>query len=139
MKDLNVCIESLGYHLIRAGKQLLSSDIIVLTINNDVTNNLYYDYRQMLLLESNKQIVTHTYNIMINGIQVSNFDMREKKKIIQHMKESNKDIERLQEIDIKQKEWRGVPKARQELASLVIEFSPLVYANIALDYNILLG
>lgn len=32
---------------------------------------------------------------MINGVQISDFDMREKEKIIHHIKKSNKDIKRL--------------------------------------------
>lgn len=42
-------------------------------------------------------------------------------------------------MDIKWIGWRNTPKAGQELASLVIEFSTLEHANAALDYNILIG
>ena len=42
-------------------------------------------------------------------------------------------------MDIKWIGWYSMPKAGQELASLVIEFSTLVYVNAALDCNILLG
>ena len=84
-------------------------------------------------------MVTRIYGIMINGVQISDFDIGEKEKIIQHIKKSNKDIERLQGIDIKWIRWRSVPKAGQELASLMIEFSTSIHANAALDCNILLG
>ena len=77
MKNLNVCIESLEYHLIRAIKQLPSGDIGVLTLNNDATNKLCNDYRWMSVLGSDVQIVIRTYGIMINEIRVSDFDMRE--------------------------------------------------------------
>lgn len=42
-------------------------------------------------------------------------------------------------MDIKLIGWRNVPKAGQELALLVIEFSTPKYANTALDYNILIS
>lgn len=76
---------------------------------------------------------------MINWIQVSDFDIREKKEIIQHIKETNKDIKKVQGIDIKWIEQHNILKARQELASLVIEFSTPIYTNVALDYNIVLS
>lgn len=139
MKDLNVRIESLGHHPIRAVKRLPSGDIAVLTINNDATDKLRSDNRWASVLGNNARVVTRTYGIMINGVRVSDFDMGEKEKIIQHIKESNKDIERLQGMDIKWIGWRSMPKAGQELASLVIEFSTPTHANAALDCNILLG
>ena len=139
MKDLNVRIESLGHHLIRAVKRLPSGDIAVLTINNDATDKLRSDNRWASVLGNNARVVTRTYGIMINGVRVSDFDMGEKEKIIQHIKESNKDIERLQGMDIKWIGWRSMPKVGQELASLVIEFSTLTHANAALDCNILLS
>lgn len=49
------------------------------------------------------------------------------------------DIEGLQGMDVKWISWRNAPKAGQELASLVIEFSTPEHANAALDYNILIG
>ena len=138
-KDLNVRIESLGYHPIRAVKRLPSGDIAVLTTNNDETKKLRNDDRWTSVLGSDARMVTRTYGIMINEVRVSEFDMGEKEKMIQHIKESNKDIERLQGMDIKWIEWRSMPKIGQELASLVIEFSTPEHANAALDCNILLG
>lgn len=55
----------------------------------------------MLVLGSDAQIVTRTNGIMINGVRISDFDIEEKEKMIQYIKKSNKDIERLQKIDIK--------------------------------------
>ena len=77
--------------------------------------------------------------MMINGVRVADFDMTNKDRAIEHIKASNTDIEGLQEMDIKWIGWRNIPKAGQELASLVIEFFTLEYANAALDYNILIG
>lgn len=139
MKDLNVRIESLGHYPIRAVKRLPSGDIAVLTVNNDTTDKLRSDNRWTSVLENDARMVTRTYGIMINGVRVTDFDMRKKEKMIHHIKESNKDIERLQRMDIKWIGWYSVPKAGQELASLVIEFSTPAHANAALDCNILLG
>ena len=68
MKDLNVRIESMGYHPIRAIKRLPSGDIAVLTINNDATDKLRNDHRWTSVLGSDARIVTRTYGIMINGV-----------------------------------------------------------------------
>lgn len=76
---------------------------------------------------------------MINSVRVADFDMTNKNRAIEHIKTSNTDIEDLQGMDIKSIGWRNIPKASQELASLVIEFSTPEYANAALDYNILIG
>lgn len=84
-------------------------------------------------------MVICTYGIIINEVRVCDFDIREKEKMIQHIKKSNKDIERLQKMDIKWIGCRSMPKAGQELISLMIEFSTPAYANAALDCNIFLG
>lgn len=139
MKVLNVCIESQGHRPIRAVKRLPSGDIAVLTINNDATDKLRSDNRWTSVLGNDARMVTRTYGIMINGVRITDFDIGEKEKMIHHIKESNKDIKRLQGMDIKWIEWRSVLKAGQELASLVIEFSTPAHANAALDCNILLG
>ncbi len=139
IKDLNVRIESQGHRSITAVKQLPSGDIAVLTVNKDATDKLCSDNRWISVMRNNARMVTRTYGIMINGVRVTDFDMGEKEKMIHHIKESNKDIKRLQGMDIKWIGWRSVPKAGQELASLVIEFSIPAHANVALDCNILLG
>lgn len=84
-------------------------------------------------------MVTRTYGIMINRVRVTEFDMGAKEKMIHHIKKNNKDIERLQGMDIKWIRWRSMPKAGQELASLIIKFSTPAHANAALDCNIFLG
>lgn len=100
-KDLNVRIESLGYHRIRAVKRLSSGDIAVLTINNNATKKLRNNNRWTSVLGNDAWMVTRTYDIMINGVRVSEFDMGEKEKMIQDIKETNKDIEKFQGIDIR--------------------------------------
>lgn len=47
------------------------------------------------------RMVARIYGIMINGVRISEFDRGEKEKMIQHIKESIKDIGRLQGMDIR--------------------------------------
>ena len=101
MKNFNICIESLEYPPIRAVKCLPSGDIAVLTINNDATDKSRSNNRWASVLRNDVRVITCTYDIMINGVRVSDFDIGEKEKIIQYIKESNKDIKRLQRMDIK--------------------------------------
>lgn len=100
-KDLNVWIKSLRYHQIRVVKRFSSGDIAVLTINNNAIKKLHNNNRWTSVLENDGWMVTRTYDIMINGVQVSKFDIGEKEKMIQDIKETNKNIEKLQGIDIR--------------------------------------
>ena len=83
MKDLNVRIESLEHHPIRAVKRVHSSDIAVLTINNNATDKLRNENRWTSVLGSDARMVIRTCGIMINGVQIFDIDMGEKEKMIQ--------------------------------------------------------
>ncbi len=140
LKDLNTCIDKMGGHCaLRAIKRLPSGDFAVLTINNEEAEKLQSNTQWAGALESNARMVTRTYGIMINGVRVANFDMTNKDRAIEHIKASNTEIEGLQGMDIKWMGWRNIPKAGQELASLVIEFFTPEHTNAVLDYNILIG
>lgn len=70
---------------------------------------------------------------MINGVHTTDFNMSNKDQAIEHIKASNIDIEVLKEKKIRWIGWRAIPKKRQELVLLVIEFIILKYANVVLN------
>lgn len=85
-KNLNICIESVKYHSIKALKQLSNNDIAVFTININETKKLLNNNRLTLVLESDVRMITRIYGIMINRLGVLEFDIGEKEKIIWYIK-----------------------------------------------------
>lgn len=58
--------------------------------------------------------------------------------MISHFKKSNKNIEKLQRINIKLIKYYSMPKTRQKMASLVIKISNLIFPNAVLNCIIFL-
>lgn len=82
-------------------KKLPSRDFAVLTINNKEPEKLCNNIQWVETLGSNIKVITKTYKIMINGVNVADFDMTNKKRAIKHIIDSNTDIKGLQGMDIK--------------------------------------
>lgn len=128
-----------GHCILRIIKKLLSKDFAVLTINNKEAKKLQSNTQQAKALESNVRVITWTYEIMINGVRVADFNMTNENQAMEYIKVSNIDIKGLQGINIKWIGQKNILKAGQELALLVIKFFIPKYANAALDYNILIS
>lgn len=65
--------------------------------------------------------------------------MVNKYEVIEYIMSSNTGIQALKKMEIKWISWGAILKEEEELATLVVEFSASEYANVAMDYNILIG
>lgn len=111
LEDLNTYIEKMGArYALRAIKRLSCKDFTVSTVNIKKAEKLRSNTQWSKAIGSNVKIVTKTYEIMINGIRIVDFNISNRDCVIEYIKASNTDIKDLQEMDIKQIGQRNTPK-----------------------------